>query len=273
MTGIDQATGDPYQRIAEYYDLEHDVVEDDIELYVAIADQVDGPVLEIGCGSGRLLVPLADAGHNVTGLDRSRAMLDRARNRLLGAGYAGTRVTLFHGDMVEPQAAPGGPFGLVLFSLNALMHLPDAAAQVAALTAARQAMLPHGQVVADVMNPTPQYLLELGRGVLHEWALDLDEGVHIDKWSLRSIDPVGQTIGTTLWYDHLDEHGGLTRTRTEFDLRYVHVSELVLMFRLAGFEDIRVFGSLDLAPVDESSERILVIAGASGFDDDEEPGG
>lgn len=254
---------DPYHDIAAYYDLEHDGIVDDAELYVAIADQVDGPVLELGCGSGRLLVPLAKGGHQVTGIDRSATMLTRARSRLLRVPDIGNRVILSQGDMEALDRTPGGPFGLVLYGLNSLMHLESSAAQLTSLRAARSIMLPGGQLIIDTMNPTPQYLTELGRGVIHEWTTEIEDGDTLDKWSIRQIDPVGQTIATILWYDRLDASGHLTRCRTEFILRYVYASELTLMLELAGFRDIRIFGSLDLEPLDESSERIFIIAGVS----------
>jgi SAM-dependent methyltransferase len=259
---------DPYQRIAALYDLEHDAVTDDAELYAAIADQVEGPVLEMGCGSGRLLVPIAEAGHHITGIDRSATMLDRARTRLLSSGNAGTRVTLHEGDMESAGDAPGGPFGLVLYSLNSLMHLDDPDSQLQSLRSSRAAMRPHGQVIIDVMNPTPQYLVELGRGPIHEWSSETDDGGTIDKWSIRQIDPVSQAIETTLWYDQADRSGHLVRTRTSFVLRYVHAAELSLMLELAGFRDIRLFGSLEFEPLDEGSERILAVAAASASDDE-----
>jgi SAM-dependent methyltransferase len=259
---------DPYQRIAALYDLEHDGVTDDAELYAAIADQVEGPVLEMGCGSGRLLVPIAEAGHQITGIDRSATMLDRARTRLLSSGNAGTRITLHEGDMKSAASAPGGPFGLVLYSLNSLMHLDDPETQLASLRSTRAAMRQHGQVVIDVMNPTPQYLVELGRGPIHEWTTETGDGGSIDKWSVRHIDPINQAMDTTLWYDQVDRSGHLVRTRTTFVLRYLHATELSLMLELAGFRDIRLFGSLEFEPLDEGSERILAVAAASASDDE-----
>lgn len=253
---------DPYHRIAELYDLEHDAVGDDAELYVAMADQIEGPILEMGCGSGRLLVPIAGAGHEITGLDRSPTMLQRAGARLQSAGIPGKRVTLYHGDMESAGSAPGGPFGLVLYSLNALMHLADPESQLDSLRGARTAMRSGGQIVIDIMNPTPQYLVELGHGPIHEWSHETECGESIDKWSVRHVDPVSQAIDTILWYDQLDGSGHLRRSRASFSLRYIHASELSLMLELAGFSEIQLFGSLEFEPLDESSDRIFAIAAA-----------
>ena len=73
---------DPYAELPELYDLEHAEFTEDVDLYLRLAEVVGDPILELGCGTGRVLAPLAAAGHRVTGIDRSRAMLDRARATL-----------------------------------------------------------------------------------------------------------------------------------------------------------------------------------------------
>jgi len=148
------APTDPYRDIPELYDLEHESFDADIELLLNIAQAVGDPILELGCGSGRVLIPLADAGFTVVGLDASRPMLARAERAIAEAGVS-DRVTLFEGDMRAADQAPGGPFGLVIFSLNSLMHLTTPDDQRSALEAARRALDPRGQLVIDTMNPTP----------------------------------------------------------------------------------------------------------------------
>src|SRR5215218_11321513 len=117
---------DPYAALPELYDLEHAGFSDDVDLYLRLAEVVGDPILELGCGTGRVLAPLAAAGHRIIGVDRSRPMLDQARSAMNGQERDGDiwqRVTLSHGSMTEAERAPGGPFGLVVFSLNGLMHL------------------------------------------------------------------------------------------------------------------------------------------------------
>ena len=78
------STDDPYHDIVDLYDLEHTDFEDDIDLLLNFAQVVGDPILELGCGSGRVLIPLAEAGFNVTGLDNSRAMLAKAQGKRRG---------------------------------------------------------------------------------------------------------------------------------------------------------------------------------------------
>ncbi|MEZ4518635.1 MAG: class I SAM-dependent methyltransferase [Chloroflexota bacterium] len=71
-----------YDRLSRYYDLSHAALVDDIPFRLDLAQKADGPVLELGCGSGRLLLPLARAGYEITGVDNSPAMLAMAERQL-----------------------------------------------------------------------------------------------------------------------------------------------------------------------------------------------
>src|SRR5918994_6332077 len=95
---------DPYAELPDLYDLEHAGFSDDVELYLRLAEVVGDPILELGCGTGRVLAPLAAAGHRITGIDRSRSMLDRARSALQVQAHGSDlsqRVTLAEGSMTE----------------------------------------------------------------------------------------------------------------------------------------------------------------------------
>lgn len=250
---------DPYHVIAALYDLEHDGIRDDIDLLLSFAEVAGDPVLEMGCGTGRVLAPLADAGHTVVGLDRSTTMLNRARSRLTDPDIA-ARVTLVEGDMAEDAPLSGEPFAMVLFTLNALMHLPSPDLQMAALTSARKRLAPDGLLVIDIVNPAPDYLVSLASAPALEWSCPLDDGAIVDKWTIRHVHPVDQVIDTTLWYDQVGTGGAFLRYRTQFDLRYLHPNELSLMLRAAGFAGVHMYGGYELEPLDDASDRILVTA-------------
>ena len=249
---------DPYAEIAELYDLEHQAYGDDLDLYLNLAQVVGDPILEVGCGTGRLLVPLAAAGHRVTGTDRSPAMLDRASRHVAGADLDGL-VTLQLGEMTEATAAPGGPFGLAIVALNGLLHLETQAAQRTALAALRAALDPRGQLVLDLLNPTPDALRSL-EGVHHEGVWTRADGTRVDKLSARRVHPAAQTIVTDLWYDLLAPDGSLRRIATTFAMRYVHRAELELLLEQAGFVEWQVYGSYDLDPFADDAERLIVTA-------------
>jgi SAM-dependent methyltransferase len=256
-------SGDPYAELPELYDIEHAAFSDDIELYLRLAEVVGDPILELGCGTGRVLAPLAAASHRITGIDRSRPMLDRARATLQvqeNAGDLWQRVTLAEGSMTEAESAPGGPFGLVIFSLNGLMHLSDMAAQRAALASARRALDPRGMLVVDVLNPTPEMLATLDGRVQHEGSWRKPDGTVIDRFSARTHNSAAQRIDTDLWYDLTNPDGHIRRVRSGFPMRYLVASELALLLEVTGFVEWKLYGSYDLDPYDDGSDRLIVTA-------------
>jgi SAM-dependent methyltransferase len=252
-------TPDPYAQITELYDLEHDDFRDDLPFYLNSIAAVGDPVLELGCGSGRLLRPIADAGFQVTGLDRSEPMLERARASLRGSGQKG-RITLSAGSMEDAASAPGGPFGIVIFSLNGLLHITDPAEQRRALASARQAMDPRGQLLIDVLNPTLETLRSYEQGVAHEGTWLSGDGTQVDKFSARRVSTSEQIIHSRIWYDLTVRDGSVRRVATSFDLRYLHRHELELMLELAGFAEWQTYGSYELDPYDDTADRLIVAA-------------
>ena len=252
---------DPYAALPELYDLEHAEFNEDIDLYLRLAEVVGDPIQELGCGTGRVLGPLAAAGNRVTGVDRSGPMLDSARSMLRACtGALSQRVTLLQGSMTEADRAPGGPFGLVIFSLNGLMHAATVAEQRTALASARKALDPRGMLVVDLFNPTPEFLTALDGRVRHEGSWQQSEGITVDRFAARTHDAAEQIIGTELWYDLLDPAGHIRRVRSGFPMRYLVASEIALLLELTGFVEWKIYGSYDLDPYDDGSDRLLVTA-------------
>lgn len=257
--GADAGVADAYAQIAELYDLEHATYEDDVDCYLNFIVAAGDPVLELGCGTGRLLTAMAAAGYRVTGVDRSAAMLDRAAQAAAAAGLSDL-ITLHQGEMTAADRAPGGPFGVAILALDALLHVADASAQRAVLQSVRRALDPRGQVLIDVLNPTPEVLRSLDQTLSHEGTWHKPDGTRVDKFTTRRVSPAQQTISTELWYDLTAPDGSLRRIATSFPLRYLYRAELELMLELAGFAEWQVYGSYELEPFTDTSDRLIVAA-------------
>jgi SAM-dependent methyltransferase len=220
---------------------------------------IGDPILELGCGTGRVLGPLARAGRRVTGLDRSRPMLGRARQRLISDGGLDA-VTLHEGSMTAADEAPGGPFGLVIFSLNGIMHLATPAEQRQAIAMARRALDPRGMLVIDTQNPSPEWLMAMDGRVHHDGTWERADRAVVSRFSARTHAPFTQRIESDVWYDVVSGDGHLRRVRTTFPMRYLVRSEIELLLELAGFVEWQLYGSYDLDPYHDDSERLIVTA-------------
>ncbi|HXJ20770.1 MAG TPA: class I SAM-dependent methyltransferase [Polyangia bacterium] len=144
------------------YDWEYRRRRHDVAFYRMLADERGGPILDAGCGTGRLLVPLARDGHRVLGIDRSAAMLARAAWRLSRAGRAAReRATLARADL-GALPARAGRFALVVAAFHTVQHCESDAALLAFLRGARQALIPGGWLAFDTFAPSPRFLERRG---------------------------------------------------------------------------------------------------------------
>src|SRR5438552_370239 len=123
-----------YDLLAPFYDIEHGHFTEDLDTYLNFAELCGGSILELACGSGRVLLPLVRAGYEVTGVDNSAKMLDLARQQLENAG-AIARCTLVQQDICTLQL--GRKFRMAFIALGSFAHLTTRKQQQQALTAIR----------------------------------------------------------------------------------------------------------------------------------------
>ncbi len=253
-------TGDDYDRFAPFYDLEFAEFDDDLPLYFAFAEHSGGPILELGCGSGRVVVPLAETGYEVTGVDLSPAMLILARDAVERAGVA-DQVTLLEDDIRTLAKIGDRSFGLAFSAINSFLHLATQADQLAALGVASRQLRPGGVLVLDLFPPHPDILNEYDGRLLHAGTYaDPHTGERIDKFSSTVLDSAEQRMDTTFFYDRLHADGRVERTVAPFTFRYITRYELQLLLERAGFVDVTFYGTYDLEPFTAASDRMIAVA-------------
>ena len=245
-----------YDTFAQLYDADFADYFDDMRFYSELLRRTGGPALELMCGTGRVLLPLAEEGYQVTGVDISADMLQLAQHKVDQAGL-GDQVTLLQGDICR-SPLPGG-FMLVFVAVNSFMHLETVAEQLAALTNIRGSLQRNGLLVLDLFNPNLQELLHNdGRLVLaHSFELDGDQ---IHKFVATDTDLATQTNYVTFFYDRLNQAGQLTRRALPFTLRWLFRYELEHLLARAGYELEAIFGSYELDEYGSSSERMIAVA-------------
>jgi SAM-dependent methyltransferase len=248
--------------LARLYDL--DLVDDpgDLDLYLALADRAGGAILELAAGSGRLAVPLAEAGHTVTGVDRDRAMLDRARARARAAGAeAADRLTMVEADLVGLTLPSAGEYGLAFIALNSLLVLPGRAAQRSALRALADHLAPGGLAVVDVWIPDAEDLGRFDGRISLEWPrLDPETGAIVTKVASAQHDAASATVTLTTIFEEGGQGTPPVRWVRRDRLRLVSADELRGFAEDAGLAVEVIAGDYGLGPIGPGSERAILIA-------------
>ncbi|MHB0877230.1 MAG: class I SAM-dependent methyltransferase [Anaerolineae bacterium] len=243
--------------LAHYYDLRHGAAGADVEFYAELAEESAGTVIEVGCGTGRLLLPLAEAGHTVFGVDVSRQMLLRARRRLAGFDSA-ARVRLLQGDV---RQLPVRDARLAVMALNTFCHFTRPEEQHEALTSVRGALSPGGILALDVPNPHAEFDARPD-GVPTLEAVHESEDTTVYEWSVTEADAAAQTMSVRLIYDACDASGAMRRQSHAYLLRLFYRYELELLLRGAGFGEVQLFGDFDGCEYETGSPRIVAVARA-----------
>jgi SAM-dependent methyltransferase len=246
----------PFDRFARLYDWEHDRYLADVDVHMAFAGRFGGPVLELACGSGRLVAPLAAAGFNVTGVDSSPAMLERARQRLAARGL--------QAQLVEQRMEAltlDARYRTIIIGLDSFGLLVRRDDQLGALRAARQHATHDGRLILDLANGNLRGASEPPEELLHDLTMpDPETGRPITKFILRRPRPAEQLDELMFFYDEQDERGYLKRSMVELRLRWFTRFELELLLQAAGWQVDELYGAYDLTDFGPDSERLLIVA-------------
>jgi SAM-dependent methyltransferase len=243
----------------------------DVDFYVAEAERRvgrDGAVLDLGCGTGRLLLPLARKGHSVVGVDRSPTMLARCRERLAHESPdVRSRTALYEGDVRDIALPPPharvemNGFGLAIAPFRILQHLITADEQLRCLAAVRRHLAPGGCFAFDVFNPNFT-LMAADRSAEVE---DTAERPLADGRSFRRtvrvlrVRWVQQVSDIELIY-YLRMGDEVERIVQAFEMRWYTASELEHLLGRAGFMVDAIYGDFERGPLRDGSPEIVVVA-------------
>jgi SAM-dependent methyltransferase len=246
--------------LARLYDL--DLVEDpgDFDLYLSLARRTGGPILELAVGTGRLALPLAKAGFDLTGVDIDPAMLERARERATQDGHDG-RLELVEADILGLRLPNAGTFRLAFIALNSLLLLGSRDAQREAIRTMAAHLAPGGLAVADVWLPDADDLARFdGRIVLEYARTEPDSVSTVTKADSAQYDSVRQLVTLTTLYEESGQGEPVRRWVRVDRLRLVSADELRGFVEDVGLEVEIVGGGYDLSPLGATSDRAVLVA-------------
>lgn len=227
----------------------------DVGFYVEEAKQAGGSVLELGCGTGRILLPIARAGCTIVGLDSSRQMLERCQANLAREpAVVQQRVTLHQRDIHDFDL--DATFVLILAPFRVFQHLTTIDVQLGFLANVARHLAPGGRFVFDVFNPRFEILVGAD-GVERE---DTPETRLPDGRTFRR----SYRIARVRWVDQVSEseliyYVGGKRYVQAFEMRWFLPAELQHLLARAGFRVRAAYGDFARGPlVDGAPEQVLV---------------
>jgi SAM-dependent methyltransferase len=234
----------------------------DVDFFVEAARESGGPVLEVGCGTGRVLIPTARAGISITGLDLSRNMLDVCRKGLKDEPLeVREQVRLVEADMREFELHES--FRLATLPFRPFQHLLTVEDQISCIQIIHRHLIPGGKIILDLFNPSLEHLTrdDLGQEVGAEPEFITPEGIRVRRFNKTiSRDYHNQINQVELIYYLTHPDRKKERIVHAFPMRYLFRFEAEHLLVRSGFKMEAVYGDYQKTPFGEQypGELILV---------------
>jgi len=242
---------DEYEAASEFYDY---VVpyrdRSDVAFYVQAAVEAKGPTLEIGCGTGRVLIPVARAGIRITGLDSSESMLGYCRLKLESEPDAvRSLVHLCRADMKSFNLTQ--TFGLVTMPFRPFQHLVTVENQCSCLTTVHRHLFDRGRLLVDLFNPSIGALIadDIGKEQAPEPEFTTPSGKKVVRTArIVRRDLANQVNDVEMIYYVTHPDGRSERIVHRFQMRYLFRFEAEHLLYRCGFRLIEVYSDYDKSP-------------------------
>jgi SAM-dependent methyltransferase len=252
-----------YRAIADFYDAEYEsssILDHDVPMLLRHLPKRKQRVLELCCGTARAAIPLAQAGHAVTGVDIDADLLAIAKRKRDSVGLADKQLKLVKSDVLTLRLAER--FDLAFLIFNTLLNFTTLAEQDRLLENVARHLKPGGRFWIDIFYPDLSIL-----GTPHHEHFDsatfyvpsLDRSVHRVS-EIRRSDERPQLQHVTFHYAWADDRGEMVRQEIQFDMTWMFPRELTLLLERHGFTVEQMYGDYDGNDVTPESSRLIVMA-------------
>ena len=209
---------------------------DDRQFFTELVEHQGGNCLDLGCGTGRTLVPMVEAGLDVEGLDPAAGMLAICKEKLAAAGktaelHEGSMESLELGKKFDSIIIPGASFQLLI----------DPADAVVSLNKIREHLKPGGQLLISLYIPWFEIVNDVAQGQwrLHKQSVRESDGARLLCHTCTEIERHSQMLNVWNRYEVVGDTGKILDTELhEMQLRYYHPNEFMLLLGKCGFEQV-----------------------------------
>jgi SAM-dependent methyltransferase len=239
----------------------------DVEWYRRKARESGGPVLELGAGTGRITLPLAQDGTVVHALDADARMLGALRAKIASEpAEVRDRVTLVEADMRTfelPQR-----FALVIAPFRAFLHNVTEEDQLACLTRVREHLRPDGSFAFNTFHPSLEFMAQNAGALTAVWrargVFDTPGGGYVVRSEAVRYDTVHQRLEALHRYEEYGADAVLVRTSLHrLELAYLYPADIERLLKQAGFTSIHIAGGFHGRPLAHDMDELVVEARVS----------
>lgn len=248
-----------YDVFADFYDELHKEYNQDIRLWTEYARKYGSPVLELACGTGRVLLPLAREGFAVTGLDSNKSMLKKAKEKIKKEPKeVQDRIRLIKSDMTDFQIKKR--FNLILIVFNSFQHLLTIQDQDNCLRSIHRHLTDNGRLIITVFYPD----LTRPEGVIRKEDYKLiqgspEEGDKTEVFHCQYFNHKKQETDVSYFLDTQKPNGQLHRKKLGFTIHYFFPTEFERMLISNGFLVDELFGNFDKSQFTGKSPLMIFV--------------
>ena len=241
----------------ELYDVLFCNLDFDREFYLDLSKKARGPVLEVACGTGRILIPCLQAGVDIDGLDLYPSMLERLRGK---AAALPLDARLYAHDM--QCFALSRKYALIFIAFNGFVHNLTTRSQLGTLRSCREHLLPGGVLVFNTFYPGMEYLGgPQGTPVLEGEFPHPVTGLPVRMYDTRTLNRIDQIQHSCVEIRELNADGTTKASHfSETDMRWTFKPEMELLLAAAGFSRWEIYGGFDLHPLNSENDLMVVFA-------------
>lgn len=249
-----------YDIFADFYDKLLDEHIQDIPLWIEYTQKCKSPILELACGTGRVLIPLAKEGFEVTGLDSNESMLKKAKEKIKKENQeVQNRIKLIKSDMTDFQIKK--KFNLILIVFNSFQHLLTIQDQDNCLKSIDRHLTDNGKLVITVFYPD----LTRPEGILRKENFKLvqdypEKGDKTELLCYQYFNHKKQETDVSYLVDTQKPNGQLQRKKMSFTIHYFFPSEFERMLISNGFVVEDLFGNFDKSQFTGKSPFMIFVA-------------
>ena len=237
---------DVYKEMAEYYDLIYGD-EHDADFYLLEARNARGPVLEVACGTGRILLKLLKEGIDISGLDLSKEMLDVLKSK---AEKLNLKPEVYHANMVDFKL--NKKFNLIIVPYRSFLHL----------TAAEK---------EQALKNFYEHLNHGGRLIIHTYNVSEEEKKMIDDYhhfEHEELEKNGEKYSLDWFLNYKSGVGNYRivlkiagkEIKYEMTIKYISSREMNEILKKAGFKNIKQYCDFDYTPYNDACNEVLWFA-------------